>query len=82
MKLLKDNLKKCFSFYENEKDEIRYNTDSFLENRTLEQLHWARLFYNLEKIRSVNVSKEFLQCILYSNSCAGFLNDFLRNLLK
>lgn len=77
----KEIKKNIFNFTESEIDEIIYNTDSFLENRTLEQLHWARIFYNLEKIWNVNISKEFLKGISYSNSCSGFLNDFLRKIL-
>ena len=74
--------KNIFKFKKDEVDEIIYNTDSFLENRTLEQLHWARIFYNLEQIKNVNVSQKFLRCMLHTNSCSGFLSEFLRNILE
>lgn len=74
--------KNFFKFKQEEIDEIMYNIDLFLENRTLEQLHWARLFYNLEQIKKINVSQNFLQCILHSNSCSGFLSDFIYSVFK
>lgn len=61
-------------------DAIVYNTDFFLENRTLEQLHWSRLFYNLGHLLDINVPKLFLSCILNSASWLNFLQEFVKNL--
>lgn len=74
--------KNVFEFNKDEIDEIMYNMDSFLENRSLEQLHWARIFYNLEQIKNINIAQEFLQCILHANSCSGFLGEFICNILQ
>lgn len=74
--------KAIYHFDSNEVDEIIYNSDFLLENRTMEQLHWGRLFYNLEQLSDINVSERFLSIVLQSSSCLGFLHDFISSFLK
>lgn len=81
--ITKEELKKSIYHFDNDDvEEIIYNTDSLLANRTLEQLHWGRFFYNWEQLMDVNVSEVFLSNILHSHSCSGFLRDFINGLLK
>lgn len=69
-----------YHFDSDDIDAIVYNTDFFLENRTLEQLHWSRLFYNLGHFLDINVPELFLSCILNSSSWSNFLQEFVKNL--
>lgn len=69
-----------YNFSSNDIDEIIYNSDFLLENRTMEQLHWGRLFYNLEQLTNINIAETFLLKILNSSSCSGFLYDFIKSL--
>lgn len=71
-----------YQFTPSDIEEIIYNTDFLLENRTLEQLHWSRLFYNLEQILDVNVSELFLSTMLYSRTCPEFLQDFIKGICE
>lgn len=71
--------KEIYQLDSNDIEEIIYNSDFLLENRTLEQLHWGRLFYNLEQMLNINVSSDFLNIILQAQSCTGFLRDFIKN---
>lgn len=49
-KITKEELgKEIYQFDANDIEEIIYNSEFLLENRTMEQLHWGRLFYNLER---------------------------------
>lgn len=74
--------KEIYNFTPSEKDEIIYNYDFLLENRTMEQLHWGRLFYNLEQLFKVDVSEKFLSNILTATSCHKFLFDFIKDFLS
>lgn len=74
--------KSLFHFETDDIDEIIYNTDFLLENRTLEQLHWSRFFYNMEQFMNINVSEIFLSNILCSESCSGFLNNFIKRIFN
>ena len=81
--ITKEELEKSIYHFDNDDiEEIIYNTDSLLANRTLEQLHWGRYFYNLEQLMDVNVSEVFLSNILHSHSCSGFLRNFIDSLFK
>lgn len=81
--ITKEELEKSiFNFTSSEKEEIIYNFDFLLENRTMEQLHWGRLFYNLEQLFKVDVSEKFLSVALTATSCRRFLYDFIKNFLS
>lgn len=69
-----------FSLNKSDKEEIYWNVDSFIANRSFEQLHWGRLMYNLSLLSEKNVSAVFLDIILKSNSCSGFLQKILEEL--
>lgn len=77
------NFKKTESWLEtcgelnDEVQSIRYNTKLYVNNRTFEQLHWARIFYNLEKIYDIQLDV----CIL-SNLKNPSFNRFLENILR
>lgn len=73
----KEMEKNIYHFNSDDIDEIIYNSDFLLENRTMEQLHWGRLFYNLEQLLNIDVSATFLSNLLQSQSCLGFLRDFI-----
>lgn len=82
-RITKEELKKpIYHFNSDDIEEIIYNSDFLLENRTMEQLHWGRLFYNLEQLMNINVSEIFLSNILQAQSCAGFLHDFIKSFLR
>lgn len=70
------------SINENDLKEIYLNTTSYIENRSFEQLHWARLFYNYNKILGKDLVQIFLQQVLNSNSCDKFINNFLKDLFE
>lgn len=74
--------KNIYDFTSNDKEEIMYNSDFLLENRTMEQLHWGRLFYNLEQLFKVDASEKFLSYFLINTSCYRFLNDFIKSFLN
>ncbi len=74
--------KSIYHFNEDDLDEIIYNSDFLLENRTMEQLHWGRLFYNLEQLFQIDVSEVFLSHLLQSQSCLEFLRDFINYFIK
>lgn len=79
--ITKEELRKSiYHFEKDEIEEIKYNTDFLLENRTLEQLHWGRLFYNLEQLFNINISENFLRKVLCSHSCSNFLYNFITSL--
>lgn len=65
-----------------ERDEVIFCTDLLLQNRTFEQLHWSRLFYNINEILHVNVPELFLSNILSCNSCNGFLKSIISDIFK
>lgn len=82
-KITKEELEKTIYHFEpDDIEEIIYNSDFLLENRTMEQLHWGRLFYNLEQMVNINVSEVFLSNILQAKSCVGFLQDFIESFLQ
>lgn len=74
--------KSIYHFNEDDLNEIIYNSDFLLENRTMEQLHWGRLFYNLEQLFHIDVSEVFLSHLLQSQSCLEFLRDFISFFIK
>ena len=79
-KLTKKELEKSlYRFDADDIDEIIYNSDFLLENRTMEQLHWGRLFYNLEQMVKIDVSEAFLSNILQTHSCVAFLRNFIKS---
>lgn len=81
--ITKQEMKKSiYHFNEDDLDEIIYNSDFLLENRTMEQLHWGRLFYNLEQLFKIDVSELFLSHLLQSQSCLEFLRDFISSFIK
>jgi len=59
-----------------DKDEVFLVLDSKLENRTLEQLHWSRLFYHLGKNNS-NYIRKVTTAIATSSSFNSFLEEIL-----
>lgn len=82
-KLTSKEIKKTLYHLTNKEiDEIIYNTNFLLENRTLEQLHWSRLFFNLEQILKTNLYEVFLKKILNSNSCHSFLKSFIETIFE
>jgi hypothetical protein len=74
----KEMMKKIYHFNADDIDEIIYNSDFLLENRTMEQLHWGRLFYNMEQLFHADMSKSFLSNFLQSKSCVEFLRNFIK----
>ncbi|MCM1532887.1 MAG: hypothetical protein NC114_11560 [Ruminococcus flavefaciens] len=70
-----------YHFEPSDIEEIIYNSEFFLENRTMEQLHWGRLFYNLEQFFNISVSERFLSNVLCAQSCVGFLCAFINSFL-
>ena len=81
-RITKDELQKSiYHFNSDDIDEIIYNSDFLLENRTMEQLHWGRAFYNLEQLTGIDVSEKFLSNVLQASSCSGFLRAFIKSLI-
>lgn len=79
-KITKKELEKAlYNFSPDDIEEIIYNSDFFLDNRTMEQLHWGRLFYNLEQMIKIDTSEAFLSNILQNHSCVAFLRSFLNS---
>ncbi len=82
-KLTKKELKKANYYFDvDDVEDIKYNPEFLLENRTLEQLHWGRLFYNLQQIMDINVSEVFLSNMLKSHSCSEFLCKTIKCILN
>lgn len=73
----REMVKSIYHFNADELDEIIYNSDFLLENRTMEQLHWGRLFYNMEQLFHIDMSETFLSIFLQSKSCLEFLRGFI-----
>lgn len=81
-KITKEELRKTiYRFSAEDMEEIIYSSDFGLENRTLEQLHWGRLFYNLEQMLGMDVSESFLSNVLQNNSCSAFLRSFIKSFI-
>lgn len=74
----KEMTKEIYHFNADDINEIIYNSDFLLENRTMEQLHWGRLFYNMEQLFHVDMSNSFLSNFLQSKSCVEFLRNFIK----
>lgn len=82
-KITKREMKKDIYHFSSENiDEIIYNSDFLLENRTMEQLHWGRLFYNLEQLFQIDVAEVFLSHLVQAQSCMEFLRDFIGSFIK
>ncbi|MDO5156386.1 MAG: SIR2 family protein [Eubacteriales bacterium] len=60
--------------------QISRNNKPKWQNRTLEQLHWYRLFSNLSNILQRDIVKDFLEKITISVSYSSFMNDFFEDL--
>ena len=56
--------------------EIEANRMSYWKNRTFEQLHWARFFVNISKIKKKNVTYIFLENFLENSSYRKFIKNF------
>lgn len=78
----KEMKKDIYHFNSSDIDEIIFNSDFLLENRTMEQLHWGRLFYNLEQLMHIDISALFLTNIMQAQSCLGFLCDIINVFIK
>lgn len=74
--------KSIYHFNADDLDEIIYNSDFLLENRTMEQLHWGRLFYNMEQLFYIDISEAFLSIFLKSKSCLEFLRGFINLFIR
>ncbi len=59
---------------------IKANNESKWQNKTLEQLHWYRLFANLTNILQKDIVSVFLEKMFTSVSYASFMNDFFNEL--
>ncbi len=59
---------------------IKANNESKWKNRTLEQLHWYRLFVNLNNILQKDIVSVFLGKMFTSVSYVSFMNDFFNEL--
>lgn len=57
--------------------DIKYNTQLYVNNRTFEQLHWSRMFYNIEIIYNIQLDK-----VILSSTEAPSFNNFLERILK
>ena len=80
-RITKEKLRKSlFNFDTDDIEQIVYNADFSINNRTLEQLHWARLFYNMEQYLNINTTELFLKNILNSQSCSVFIHDFINDI--
>ena len=82
-KITKKELQNPIYHFENDEiEKIVYNKDFLLENRTLEQLHWSRLFYNLGQIMSIDASEVFLSNFVTHTSCLAFVRDIIKGFMK
>ena len=66
----------CFEI-KNELNDIKYNVMPYINNRTFEQLHWARMFYNIEKMYDIHLEEVFL-----GNIDKPSFDSFLKSILK
>lgn len=71
-----------FELDENEIENIVFHTNLLMQNRTFEQLHWSRIFYNFEHIFNKNPTELFLKNIINSTSYGNFFKKFFRELFN
>lgn len=69
------------AFSENELLEIYSATESQIESHTLEQLHWARIFYFIKEYINPKILDELIEIFLSCNTLTEFFQSLIKCLL-